>query len=106
MTKQELKKLRDIIYAVYEDGRMRVARIDVCHIACKSILALIREAGYVKLAEDQSLPINPNKEEREAKEQSLHQDIEADLPEVEYWQGQQDMLKAGWRKVEIPKGVK
>ena len=48
--------------------------------------------NYVKLADDQSLPINPWKP-------SGSLDIQARY--FEYSKSQQDMLKAGWRKVEL-----
>lgn len=48
------------------------------------ILALIKEAGYVKLAEDQSLP---------------EKEFISSNENYRYAEAQKDMLKAGWRKV-------
>jgi len=87
MTEQELKKLRDIIYAVHEDGRMRRVETNTCHIACQSILTLIKEAGYVKLANSQGAP-------KDEHWQGYHQ-------RSAYSNAQQEMIQAGWRKVEI-----
>ena len=86
MAEQELKKLRDIIYAVHEDGRMRRVETNTCHIACQSILALIKEAGYVKLADNQTTPANNY---FSPKNQEVHR------------RAIDDMIKDGWRKVEI-----
>lgn len=47
------------------------------------IFVVIKEAGYVKLAEDQSLPRNPH------------------IKKIVYEACQLDMLKAGFRKVEL-----
>lgn len=51
------------------------------------LLTFIKEAGYVKLDADQSLPRNPN----------------LGIPAYyqEYKEAQQDMFKQGWRKVEL-----
>ena len=49
------------------------------------ILGLIKEAGYVKLADDQNLPVIPR----------------GSYSNADYLRGQSDMLKAGWRKVEL-----
>jgi len=64
------------------------------------ILAAIKEAGYVKLADDQSLPspnyyktVNPN---QLAREKELWQCRVAG-----YSDAIQDMLKAGFRRVEL-----
>ena len=51
-----------------------------------SYIALIKEAGYVKLAGDQSLPSFRN-----AVNKSYN----------DYMLGQEDMLKAGWQKAEV-----
>ena len=50
------------------------------------ILALIKQAGYVQLAEDQSLPQNP------FRDISFQQAVGWDV-------GKMDMLKAGFRRV-------
>ncbi len=56
------------------------------------ILALVKEAGYVKLADDQSLPRNP-----------YPVDDNSFDGRIGYGEGQQDMLKVvdgkAWRKV-------
>jgi len=59
----------------------------------KQIVALIKEAGYVKLAHDQTLPVS-NKgyyQETAAGRNFITTEISADPV---------DMLNAGWRKVE------
>ncbi len=72
------------------------------------ILALIeayyKEKGYVKLAKDQNLP--PNKmvcNMRVIGEPTITEQVQAEIRrEIEIWvEAQQDMLKAGWRKVEL-----
>jgi len=55
-----------------------------CYREVSHILTLIKEAGYVKLADDQSLPEKPFYPDKSI-----------------YCETQQDMLKAGWRKVEL-----
>lgn len=53
------------------------------------ILALIKEAGYVKLADDWGLP------------DGFAYKGCGDREYTQYCAGQTDMLKEGWRKVEI-----
>ena len=57
------------------------------------ILALIREAGYVKLAKDQHLP--------QAPVTLIDKMVKQRLTRSPYSLAQQDMLKAGWRKIEL-----
>lgn len=57
------------------------------------ILALIKEANYVKLADDQSLPELPPYSQMDSIASSISK-------EVGYKDAQQDMFKAGFRKVE------
>lgn len=57
---------------------------------CDQILVLIEQAGYVQLDPDQNRPKNPHSIYGTGLEQLAHDD---------YADGQQDMLKAGWRKI-------
>ena len=58
------------------------------------LFALAKEVGWVRLAEDQNLPHNPF-DARKNYEESERRNA--------YNEGQQDMLKEGWRKVELGK---
>lgn len=68
------------------------------------ILTLIKEAGYVKLADDQSLPENPKANTKLGNidyhyiRGKLYYRAFDNIHTV-YKQAQQDMLKQGWRKV-------
>ena len=57
------------------------------------ILALIKDAGYVKLAKDQRIKENPYP-------MGTKDDCNK---RTGYFRGQADMLNAGWRKVEVEK---
>lgn len=65
------------------------------------VLARIKEAGYVQLAEDQTLPENPHRksveEERISDGKWSKRISESNIVVCD--DAQQDMLKAGWRKV-------
>ncbi len=59
-----------------------------CFRKAKEILAVIKETGYVKLVDDQSLP-----------------EIPMSLRDYDgYERCKEDMVKAGWRKVEVKGG--
>ena len=58
------------------------------------ILALIKQAGYVKLSDDQSLPVPDNKPV------FLSKDMK-EVYDTAYSIAQDDMLKAGFRRVEL-----
>jgi len=67
-----------------EAGINLLSSPDTCNYCfANKILAIIKEAGYVKLAKDQRTP-QPN---------GYYSD--------DYWDAQADMLKAGFRKVEL-----
>ena len=55
------------------------------------ILSLIEKSGYMQLAKDQTLP-TPNMDVH------IWRDYH---PDTAYEKAQQDMLKEGWRKVEL-----
>ena len=59
-------------------------------IQIDQILAIIEEAGYVKLADEQSLPLPSNNIKGEAREG--------------YYLGQQSLTNTNWRKVEVKDG--
>jgi len=59
------------------------------------IFTLIKEAGYVKLAEDQSLLDSPWAKEADAG------DMYAQSRTSGYYCAQDDMFGQGWRKVEL-----
>ena len=76
----------------YGDCTNQPVTCALCLVECfneeaTEILALIKEAGYVKLADDQDLPQNP-----------MSQNIT--LGRL-YQRAQQEMLAAGFRKVEL-----
>ena len=62
------------------------------------ILALIKETGYVKLASDQRTPLIPAYYYSVVDNQGK---TNSKLKQESYAVAQQDMLKAGWRKVEL-----
>ncbi len=57
-----------------------------------SILSVIDEVGYVKLAEDQKVPVNPYPN------QTIDKEVEAGR--VAYYEAQHDLQVASFRKVE------
>ena len=65
------------------------------------ILALIKQGGYVKLNSDQSLPKNPY-DEGEVKCVGGTTSLSYDFISIgAYKQAQEDMLKRGFRRVEL-----
>lgn len=95
MTEQELiEKIADTYrsFSFWQDKRSRSvgefeAKFDGC---ANQVLPFIKEAGYVRLSEDQSLPERSN-QVLNACGQYLWG----------YSDGQSVLLKAGWRKVEL-----
>ncbi len=76
-----------------------------CFRKAKEILAVIKETGYVKLADDQSLPDKQFIKFKAIPELTMPVQKElADTAIMVYEQSQQDMLKAGWRKMEVKDG--
>ncbi len=58
----------------------------LCQWIQDQIITLVKQAGCVKLAEDQSLP---------------HSNPDRGADYGGYWDSQRDMLKQNWRKVEL-----
>ena len=73
------KELRDKIVKLLQE----TAELSYRSFLPDQILALIKEAGYVKLAEIQTLPF-----------------LNVRVSDATYRIAQDDMLSAGWRKVE------
>jgi len=71
------------------------------HALIDPILALIKEEGYVKLSDDQTLPENPKARARLGSVDYHEYNGSFVNTYTVYKQAQQDMLKAGFRRVEI-----
>lgn len=84
MTEQELREklFKEIPQYIRAGGSWAISMNKLID----NTLNAFKEAGYVKLAEDQSLP-----SVRNAVNKSYN----------DYMLGQEDMLKAGWQKVEV-----
>ena len=87
MKKKEEEKLIEIVASALSDNDVR-GRVD-------EILALIKEAGYVRLADDQSLPALTN----------IVSGIRTKSKDGWFLSGQclafDRMFRAGWRKLEL-----
>ena len=81
------EKIADLLY-LWDD---RPSKDETHYNEADEILAYIKAGGYVKLADNQELP-NP------FMDMHLWRDYS---PDMAYEKGQQDMLKAGFRKVEL-----
>ena len=91
MTEQEFQKLKEQIFNFLLGTSYNLYSPDDCDRLAIGfttfIKAFMRQANYVRLSPDQSLP-----------------DIGCGGCVLAISQAQQDMLKAGWRKVEIENG--
>jgi len=67
--------------------------------ATDQILALIKEAGYVKLADDQSLPENPYPRMAQCADEDGAIQTFTNPDWMKFHQAEDAMLKAGFRKV-------
>ena len=86
-------------FGVIRDWTIRLKSGQEIELSAEVVEQIIKheneEAGYVKLAEDQSLPDNPIG------------DFIPDIGKGQQWaynKAQRDMLKAGWRKVDTQEG--
>jgi len=82
LIEHHVKSMRGQPYLPDYQGKMGLAL---------QILSLIKEAGYVRLSPDQSLP--------QAKV-NYSDSLEDTMLQASYRVAQQDMLKANWRKVD------
>jgi hypothetical protein len=90
MSEQELSIEGKLIHQVFEFTHRFISEKEA-----KQLIATIKQAGYVRLAEDQNLPKTP----MFANCQLAHVCC---IPlQSKYQLGQQDMLKAKFRKVEL-----
>jgi len=109
MTEQELKE--KIARQIWMDDSgsdtgwptsPKIRKEGVCWRIADQILALIKEAGYVKLADNQDLPSNLFiKFKANSKLTMVAQKELGDTAIMAYKQSQQDMLQAGWKKVKL-----
>ena len=85
------KELRDRIGNILcrDRGGTIEAYLSKLRIDANDIFAYFKEAGYVRLANDQSSPEDPYNYEQECRESTA------------YGKAQQAMWEAGWRKVEL-----
>lgn len=92
MNEQELREqIAEVIARRHEVSSQTEIR-DLYFSRADQILSIIKEAGYVKLADNQSLPLENSK------------CLLWDLYQQGWLEAQRCMRIAGWRKIEIENG--
>lgn len=90
MNEQELvEQIRRDIDTMIVTRYKLVHQVDTNIDTAQHIMNRIKQAGYVRLLDDQSLPEDPYNYEQECRESTA------------YGEAQQAIWEAGWRKVEL-----
>jgi len=100
-----VNKVGDILHdhAYYRRGEYEqtVELIQKSQVIADKILALIKEAGYVKLADNQSLPDNPYPRMSQCADEDGAIQTFTNPDWMKFHMAEDAMLKAGFRRVEL-----
>jgi len=95
MNQDELRrKIAEVLAKWYGDHNIDIRIID-------RILALIKEAGYVKLAKDQSLPENPYPRMTQCADEDGAIQTFTNPDWMKFHMAEDAMLQSGFRRIEL-----